>query len=117
MFWDIISMSGAITLTNCCPNRIPFLFIARQPPRLSGFPPVELAELETAMSKAADQAVALELGCFDRLVEQVMAEQDSIIAVAHAAAQLDVATAMARLAETWRYCRPEMRDDIGLTYC
>ena len=78
------------------------------------FSTVELAELETAMSKAADQGVALELGWFERLVEQVMAEQDSIIAVANAAAQLDVATAMARLAETWRYCRPEMRDDIGL---
>ncbi len=65
------------------------------------------------MSKAADQAVALELKWFDHLVEQVMAEQDSILAVAAAAAQLDVATAMARLAETWRYCRPDMREDIN----
>lgn len=77
------------------------------------FSTVELAELETAMSKAADQAVALELNWFDHLVEQVMAEQDSILAVAAAAAQLDVATAMARLAETWRYCRPDMREDIN----
>ena len=71
-----------------------------------------MAELESAMSKAADQAVGLELNWFNHLVELVMAEQDHILKAAHAAAQLDVAAAMARLAETWRYCRPEMRDDI-----
>ena len=78
------------------------------------FSTVELAELESAMSKAADQAVGLELNWFNHLVELVIAEQDHILKAAHAAAQLDVAAAMARLAETWRYCRPEMRDDISL---
>ena len=78
------------------------------------FSTVELADLEKSMAKAADQAIALELEWFAKLVDQVMACQDQLLAMADAAAQLDVATAMARLSETWRYCRPDIREDTGL---
>ena len=78
------------------------------------FSTVELAELEKAMAKAADQATALELEWFAKLVDQVKACQDQLLAMADAAAQLDVATAIARLSETWRYCRPEIREDTDL---
>ena len=75
------------------------------------FSTVELADLEKSMAKAADQATALELEWFARLVDEVMACQDQLLAMADAAAQLDVAAAIARLAETWRYCRPDIRED------
>ena len=77
------------------------------------FSTVELADLETAMHNAVNQATALELDWFTRLVGEVMDEQAALLALAAAAAQLDVAAAGASLAEEWRYCRPEIRTAIG----
>ena len=74
------------------------------------FSTVELADLETAMLNAVNQATAVELEWFARLVDEVLAEQASLLALAHAAAQLDVAVAGAQLADEWRYCRPEIDD-------
>ena len=81
------------------------------------FSTVELADLEAAMLNAVNQATAVELEWFARLVDEVLAEQEALLALAHAAAQLDVAVGGAQLAEEWRYCRPEIRsenDDAGI---
>ena len=75
------------------------------------FSTVELADLETAMHNAVNQATALELDWFTRLVAEVMGEQEALLALAAAVAQLDVAVAGASLAEEWHYCRPEIRPE------
>ena len=75
------------------------------------FSTVELADLETAMLNAVNQATAVELEWFARLVDEVLGAQEALLALAHAAAQLDVAVAGAQLAEEWRYCRPEIRTE------
>ena len=75
------------------------------------FSTVELADLEAAMLNAVNQATAVELEWFARLVDEVLAEQEALLALAHAAAQLDVAVGGAQLAEEWRYCRPEIRSE------
>ena len=77
------------------------------------FSTVELADLETAMLNAVNQATAVEMEWFARLVDEVLAEQEALLALAHAAAQLDVAVGGAQLAEEWRYCRPEIRTESG----
>ena len=74
------------------------------------FSTVELADLEAAMLNAVNQATAVELEWFARLVDEVLGAQEALLALAHAAAQLDVAVAGAQLAEEWRYCRPEIDD-------
>ena len=88
------------------------------------FSTVELADLEAAMLNAVNQATAVELEWFARLVDEVLAEQEALLALAHAAAQLDVAVGGAQLAEEWRYCRPEIRsetddenDDVVFEIC
>ena len=75
------------------------------------FSTVELADLEAAMLNAVNQATAVELEWFARLVDEVLGAQEALLALAHAAAQLDVAVAGAQLAEEWRYCRPEIRSE------
>ena len=75
------------------------------------FSTVELADLEAAMLNAVNQATAVELEWFARLVDEVLGAQEALLALAHAAAQLDVAVAGAQLAEEWRYCRPEIRTE------
>ena len=77
------------------------------------FSTVELADLEAAMLNAVNQATAVELEWFARLVDEVLGTQEALLALAHAAAQLDVAVAGAQLAAEWRYCRPEIRSAIG----
>ena len=75
------------------------------------FSTVELADLEAAMLNAVNQATAVELEWFARLVDEVLGTQEALLALAHAAAQLDVAVGGAQLAAEWRYCRPEIRTE------
>ena len=75
---------------------------------------VELQELETKISSAADKALALELACFDELVADAMANGEAIARAAASLAQLDVATALAELAANEGYCRPNV--DHGLAF-
>jgi DNA mismatch repair protein MutS len=70
------------------------------------FTTTELADLEARIAGAADRALAIELSLFDGLVESVSAAADTIHSVADALAVLDVASALAVLAEAENYCRP-----------
>ena len=74
----------------------------------------ELADLARDISEAAEKALAVELRLFDDLVGEAVARADAVAAAADGLAALDVASAMAALAEEQRYCRPRLED--GLTF-
>ncbi|MBN9516308.1 MAG: DNA mismatch repair protein MutS [Alphaproteobacteria bacterium] len=71
----------------------------------------ELADLETRIGRAADQALALELAIFEQLVAGVMTVSTAIAAAGRALAALDVAAAMAELAVSSNYGRPMLTDE------
>ena len=70
------------------------------------FTTTELADLESRIANAASRALQLELAHFQRLSEAVADHVDPLQALATALAQLDVASALAQLAEEQGYCRP-----------
>ncbi|MBX6425943.1 MAG: DNA mismatch repair protein MutS [Variibacter sp.] len=72
------------------------------------FSTAELAELEAKIATAAERALALELELFDALAARVVAAAEPIKAAAHALAVLDVASALAHLAVTHDYVRPDV---------
>jgi len=73
---------------------------------------VELSELESKISSAADKALALELKCFEDLVADAMANAEPIARASAALAALDVAAGLAELAVAERYCRPSVDDGL-----
>ncbi|MCX8278598.1 DNA mismatch repair protein MutS [Phyllobacterium sp. 0TCS1.6C] len=77
------------------------------------FTTTELAELESKIANAADRALSIELGIFDALVQETIAHADAIRAGASALAALDVAAALAELAEEQGYCRPRVDDSLA----
>jgi DNA mismatch repair protein MutS len=84
-------------------------FIHRQ--TLAGqtrFTTAELGEIEARIANAGDRALGLELEIFERLAQSVAGASDDLRAAAHAFAQLDVATALAKLAVDDNYVRPEV---------
>ncbi|WP_336801251.1 DNA mismatch repair protein MutS [Kaistia sp. MMO-174] len=66
----------------------------------------ELADLEAKIASAGDRALAVEQATFDALLAHVVAVSDALRAVAAALAVIDVAAALATLAETDNYARP-----------
>lgn len=69
---------------------------------------IELKNLESKISHAADEALQLEIQIFGQLLELVMAEAESIALAAGSIASLDVWSALAELAVTCRYVRPQI---------
>jgi DNA mismatch repair protein MutS len=74
------------------------------------FTTVELGELETKITSAADKTLAIELALFEELTQDVLARGHEIALAARALAELDVAAALAELAVERRYCRPVVDD-------
>ena len=74
------------------------------------FSTAELADLESRIDRAADQALALELELFDALAGEVAAHGEAIALAADALARIDVAAALAELAFQRRYVRPTVED-------
>nr|WP_165215897.1 DNA mismatch repair protein MutS [Allorhizobium pseudoryzae] len=72
------------------------------------FTTTELADLESRIANAADQALTIELDAFDKMTSAVLAAADAIKAGARALAVIDVAAGLALLAEEWNYCRPDV---------
>ncbi|TRL30979.1 DNA mismatch repair protein MutS [Rhizobium straminoryzae] len=70
------------------------------------FTTTELADLESRIANAADQALTIELDAFDKMTSAVLASGDAIKAGAKALAVIDVAAGLALLADEWNYCRP-----------
>ncbi|WP_193367498.1 DNA mismatch repair protein MutS [Pelagibius marinus] len=74
------------------------------------FSTVELSELEQKIASAAERALSLELQIFQDLVGEVLGRAEEIATAARALAELDVAAALAELAEAERWCRPKIDD-------
>jgi DNA mismatch repair protein MutS len=74
----------------------------------------ELADLESRISSAADRALLIELGHFDRMVSLVAAQRETIASVAEALAELDVTAGLADLAASLGWTRPVV--DHGLAF-
>jgi len=66
----------------------------------------ELATLESKISSAGDEALAIESRIFDALLEKVLAEETAIKALAMGLARLDVASSLAALAIERHWVRP-----------
>lgn len=77
------------------------------------FTTTELTELESKISAAGDKALRLELQIFDELVERVVGQNELLIGLAAALAELDVFTGLAELARERRYCRPEVDGSLA----
>jgi len=74
----------------------------------------ELATLASRIAEAAERALALELALFDEMAGEAQAAAGAIGGVAQALSVLDVAAALAELARSRRYARPEI--DSGLSF-
>ncbi len=75
------------------------------------FSTAELADLETRIGRAADQALALELAIFDALSAGVMEASAAVASAGRALAALDVAAALAELAVRENYVRPALSEE------
>ena len=99
--------AGALTGTDKAKGR----FIHRQTlANAMRFTTTELADLESRIANAADRALSIELGVFERLQEEIIEAADAIRDAAQALATVDVSIALARLAESEGYCRPKVDD-------
>ncbi|MEX2129221.1 MAG: DNA mismatch repair protein MutS [Xanthobacteraceae bacterium] len=77
------------------------------------FSTAELGEIESRIASAADRALEIELSIFDRLVGKALAVAKVLEAVADALARIDVAAALAELAETEHWTRPEVDSSLA----
>ncbi|MCC7259961.1 MAG: DNA mismatch repair protein MutS [Alphaproteobacteria bacterium] len=104
-----------IEVTQAHQSKMPAHFIHRQ--TMAGslrYTTTELAELERKITEAAERALALELEIFESLSRAVQDAAENIIVTARAAAALDVASALAELAQDRRWCRPKV--DASLAF-
>ena len=77
------------------------------------FSTVELAELQGKIASAADRALAREQAIFNAAVARILAAEGAIKAAAAALAEIDVAAALAELAEQRDWTRPEVDDTLA----
>jgi DNA mismatch repair protein MutS len=77
------------------------------------FSTAELGDLESRIASAADRALAIELGVFDTLAVQASGAAAAIKQAADALAVLDVAAALADLADRENWVRPLVDDSLA----
>jgi len=77
------------------------------------FTTTELAGLETKIANAADRALAIELAVFDRLTAEAVSHAEAVRAGAEAIAVLDVSAALAVLAQSEDWRRPQVDDGLA----
>lgn len=100
-----------VEITPTHQSKITEVFIHRQTlANALRYTTTELSELEQNISQAASRALKLELEIFETLKAEILNRQQPIITAARALAELDVLAALAHLADTHRYCRPEVDD-------
>ena len=75
------------------------------------FTTVELAELETKVNQAAEQALAAEMNIFEELISTVMREVDKLSKVARAISIFDLSSSLAYLAKSQNLCRPKLEQN------
>lgn len=76
------------------------------------FSTVELSDLERDIADAGDKALALELGIFQKLVQETLILGHEIAATAQSLAEIDVASGLSELALVKNYTRPLLTDDL-----
>jgi DNA mismatch repair protein MutS len=72
------------------------------------FTTTELADLESRIANAANQALTIELAAFETMTKAVLSGGEAIKAGARALAVIDVAAGLSLLADEWNYCRPQV---------
>ncbi|MBK5912156.1 DNA mismatch repair protein MutS [Rhodothalassium salexigens] len=77
------------------------------------FTTTDLADLARKIAEAGDRALAMEQEIFQRLSDAVLDAGLALTAIAEALAALDVATALADLAQTRRWVRPIVDDSLA----
>ncbi|HUH76975.1 MAG TPA: DNA mismatch repair protein MutS, partial [Devosia sp.] len=77
------------------------------------FTTTELAELEGRIARAHEAALEIELRIFAQLREAVLERTDVLRTLADALAELDVTAALAHLAATRAYTRPEIDSSLA----
>jgi DNA mismatch repair protein MutS len=103
-----------IEITQIHEKKVPDFFIHRQ--GLAGslrYSTVALNELARAIEDAASKALGLELELFTQLVDKIRIYYQPINSFVHSISQLDVAMAMAYLAEAQSYVKPDITADYG----
>jgi DNA mismatch repair protein MutS len=73
----------------------------------------ELAELEVKIASAAEEALAREQTIFETLAALVLADQTALKRLAATIAAIDVAAALAELAEAWDWTRPKVDGSLA----
>ncbi|MBI2322481.1 MAG: DNA mismatch repair protein MutS, partial [Chloroflexi bacterium] len=71
----------------------------------------DLKDKEAQILSAQERQVALETRLFRELCQQIAAERERVVATAQAVAELDVLAALADVAVSRRYVRPELDDE------
>nr|WP_238183281.1 DNA mismatch repair protein MutS [Methylobacterium trifolii] len=77
------------------------------------FTSVELGGLETKISGASDQVLALESAVFEDLAARILAQAEAVAGIAEALAGLDVAGSHASLAVELDWRRPEVDESLS----
>jgi DNA mismatch repair protein MutS len=77
------------------------------------FSTAELSDLESRIASAGDRALAIELGHFDALAGLALAAAEPVKAAADAIAAVDVAAALAALADRGGWVRPIVDDGLA----
>lgn len=75
----------------------------------------ELEEYEAKVLGAEERLLALEVQLFDQLVSELAATQSALARTASALARLDVLMSFALVAERYRYSRPTITRERGIT--
>lgn len=78
------------------------------------FTTVELVEVEGRIAGAAERALAIEQEVFNDLARAIADEEQALARLAEALAEIDVAAALAELAEEEGYVRPELDESTSL---
>ncbi len=72
------------------------------------FTTVELSEIETRILNAGGRALDIEKGIFQTLTRAIVAQAGPLGALARALSEFDLAVALASLARSEQWCRPQM---------
>jgi len=79
------------------------------------FTTTELADLDSRIAGAGERALAAELSIFEDLVSKTAEHSEAIREIAEALAILDVASALATLAEAEDWCRPQVEPTLAFS--
>ncbi len=96
-------------------DKVPIHFQRRQTLKSAErFITPELKEYEDKVLSARERALSREKQLYQELLEQLAQSTDLFRKIAHALCQLDVLACFAERADSLNYCRPKLRDEVGI---